>query len=98
VTVVLIREAEVELEEAFDHYDAILSELGVGLLTQFRRGVDQILRYPRGWQRLDDTYRRYRLRRFPYGIVYRIDSAKQEIAIVCFMHLSRKPGIWRGRE
>ena len=98
MTVLLIRKAEVELEEAFDHYRTILPELGDRLLIQFRRGVDQILRYPLGWQQVDDTYRRYRLRRFPYGIVYRVDSVQQQIIVVCFMHLSRKPGVWRDRE
>lgn len=38
---------------------------------------------------LDRVYWRYRLRRFPYGIVYRVDSERRSIVMVAFMHLHR---------
>jgi hypothetical protein len=40
LTVHLHARAEIELEEAFDHYTAIRPELGEDLLSQFRQGVE----------------------------------------------------------
>ena len=68
------------------------------MIEEFRRGVERILVHPNAWQPLDATYRRYRLHRFPYGIVYRIDAAANRVVIVAVMHLSQKPDDWRNRE
>jgi plasmid stabilization system protein ParE len=98
MTVILRDEAAAELEEAFEHYQGINGELAGDLVSEFRRGVDQIIEHPGGWQSLDQRYRRYRLHRFPYGIVYRADFAADIIVVVAFMHLSRRPNFWRGRD
>jgi len=39
--------------------------------------------------------RRRLIRRFPFGILYRIEP--EEIVIVAVAHLLRKPGYWRKR-
>ena len=98
MNVVIFEEAEGDLESAFDYYEERQWGLGQGLLDEFRRGVDRILQFPNGWQALDMIYRRYRLRRFPYGIVYRLDSASDQIVIVAMMHLSQEPDQWRKRD
>ena len=89
----MLAQAEVELERAFDHYQIQREGLGLELLDEFRRGVESVLQYPAAWQRLDDIYRRYRLHRFPYGIVYRV--SEDELMIVAFMHMSQEPGYWQ---
>jgi len=66
----MLAEAEQDLEQAFEYYQAIRKGLGLDLLDEFRRAVDRILAYPNAWQPLDSTYRRCGLYRFPYGIVY----------------------------
>lgn len=64
---------------------------------EFRRAIDRILLFPNGWQPLDDVFRRCRLHRFPYGVIYRVDQATGEIVVVAVHHLSRRPNSWRGR-
>jgi hypothetical protein len=49
----------------------------------------KILEFPEGWRKLDDTFRRYRMRRFPYGIEYRIDAISRQILVISITHLSR---------
>jgi plasmid stabilization system protein ParE len=98
MTVRLATAADQDLDEAFSYYEAIRPGLGVELLHEFRRGIDHILELPGGWQRMDELYRRYRLNRFPYGIVYREDKIGNEIVVVEVMHLKRKPADWRRRE
>jgi plasmid stabilization system protein ParE len=98
VTAVILEEAEADLERAFDHYQERRVGLGVDLVEEFRRALDLIIRHPNAWQPLDETYRRCRLHRFPFGIVYRIDPTANQIVIVAVMHLSERPVTWRSRD
>ena len=97
MTAVIFAEAEDDLESAFNYYQNQRSGLGNEMIDEFRRGVDQILQFPEAWQPLDAVYRRYRLHRFPYGIVYRIATDGSSMVIVAVMHLHRKPDVWRER-
>src|SRR4051812_46969217 len=96
--VLLHAEAEQDLADAFDFYESQLAGLGREFVFEFRRGVDKLNMRPRAWQPLDDEYRQFRLDRFPYGVIYRIDDAAGEILIVAVSPLPRKPGWWRGRD
>jgi plasmid stabilization system protein ParE len=98
LTASILPEAEMDLEQAFDHYESKKPGLGRDLVHEFRRGVDRILEYPNAWAKLDEVYRRYRLHRFPYGIVYRVSDAGDQFRIIAVMNLSQKPGFWRDRD
>ncbi len=54
-----------------------------------------VLASPNTWQRLSPRTRRYRLNRFPYGLVYAV--LPTETVIVAVMHLHRNPGYWVDR-
>ncbi len=97
MTAIILDEAEDDLQKAFEYYEAQRAALGGEMIHEFRTGLEKILAHPKAWQPLDKTYRRYRLHRFPYGIVYRIEEKTERIVIVAFMHLSQKPGWWRTR-
>ena len=98
MTSVILSEAEADLEQAFDYYQSQRPGLGVEFIEEFRHGVANILEHPDAYQPLDATYRRCRLHRFPYGIVYRIDPDARQVIIVAVMHLSQKPGWWQARD
>ncbi len=95
---ILLEAAERDLVDAYDYYDAVRDGLGAELAEEFRKGIDRIIQNPNGWQALDNKYRRYRLHRFPYGIVYRIEGATDRAIVVAVTHFSRRPGLWRSRE
>jgi toxin ParE2 len=57
--------------------------------------ADRIVRYPDAWQPLGEDIRRYRLSRFPYGVIYAIESG--DIVVLAIAHLHRKPDYWRDR-
>jgi plasmid stabilization system protein ParE len=90
--------AEADLEYAHDYYEGKRRGLGKDFVHEFRKSLDYIVQYPRGWQQLDEVYRRCRLHRFPYGIVYRIDDTAGHVVIVAVLHLSRDDAEWRDRE
>jgi plasmid stabilization system protein ParE len=97
MTVLVTSRAELDLDLAVDYYNAERPGLGDDLFTEFLAGIDRIAQHPNGWQRLDHEYRRFRLSRFPYGIIYRPEVTTQTLVVVAVMHLHRHPDSWRDR-
>jgi len=44
------------------------------------------------WPIVEDELRRHLVRKFPFGILYRIEPEK--IVIIAVAHLRRRPGYW----
>lgn len=87
--------AEAELDEAIAYYNAQRTGLGIESAQEVAASVKRIEDYPDVWQRLANGVRRCQLRRFEYGLVYRV---RGNIATVyAVMHLRRRPGYWRHR-
>jgi plasmid stabilization system protein ParE len=84
-----------EAEDARDWYDAARAGLGEEFLSEFERGLQQIMDFPNAWHPVGPRARRYRLKRFPHGIVYQIRP--DEILVVAVAHLHRRADYWRGR-
>jgi toxin ParE1/3/4 len=93
---IFARAAEIELREAINYYNSEKPGLGKQFSAAIDARTDEVLEHPRRWPMLTGNKRRYRLNKFPYGLVYRI--AKDRILFIAVMHLKRRPGYWRGRE
>jgi hypothetical protein len=87
--------AAAELDEAVAHYNGLAPGLGGELAMEVRQGLRRIKEFPDAWHKLGPRVRRYRLKRFPYGIVYA--SLPSQVAVIAFMNLRRKPGYWKKR-
>jgi hypothetical protein len=87
--------AELELDQAIQWYGAQAPGLGDAFLIETISAADRIAHYPDGWQSLGEGIRRCRLNRFPYGLIYTIDSG--DILVLAVAHLHRRPGYWRDR-
>ncbi|MGE4080650.1 MAG: type II toxin-antitoxin system RelE/ParE family toxin [Reyranella sp.] len=57
--------------------------------------VKRIERFPEAWHPLGEGVRRCRLSRFPYGLIYTIDSGT--ILVLAVAHLHRRLDYWRDR-
>jgi ParE toxin of type II toxin-antitoxin system, parDE len=95
VTIRFLAQAEAELAEAVDYYDGLLPGLVAEFALRVRDGLTRIEQYPEAWQLLGRPARRYRLSRFPYGLVYA--PLASEIVVLAVMHLHRKPDYWKER-
>ena len=84
--------AEIELDEAFKWYEAQQQNLGVQFLTEFDAAIRRISAYPKSYALLDNEVRRCLIKRFPYGVLYGIDT--DTIVIIAIAHLHRKPNYW----
>jgi len=93
--VVFLPDAEEEMLQAAVYYESQSSGLGIDYLSKVERAVQAIEESPMTWPIVEGELRRRLVRRFPFGILYRIDP--EEIVIVAVAHLRRKPGYWRER-
>jgi len=91
VTVRFLAEAEAELDDAVAYYEAQLAGLGSDFAAEVQAGIARIKEYPEAWQLLGRRVRRYRLNRFPYGLLYAVLDNEIVIGAV------RKPNYWHAR-
>ena len=90
--------ASVELAEAVRWYEAKRRGLGGEFLDEIATTIDRLALNPEAGSPLsaDQRTRRLLVPRFPYQIVYRVRP--DEIVVVAFAHLKRRPGYWKHRE
>ena len=88
-------DARVETIESALFYD----ERQVGLGDRFLRAVEDCQRFIQNHSGCgtpcDEGTRRYRVRKFPFALVYK--EYADHILVVAVSHFSRKPGYWADR-
>jgi len=89
-------EADIDYREALVWYEARSLQAAVGFEAAFEVGLQRIAEAPERWTRCDDRHRFYSLRRYPFSIVYRIES--ELILVVAVAHARRSGTFWKGRD
>jgi plasmid stabilization system protein ParE len=89
--------ARMELDQAFEWYEAQQKDLGFQFINEFDAAIRRILAFPEAYQLLDNDMRRCLVKRFPYGIWYGLDTEKNTVVVVSVAHLHRKPDYWIDR-
>ena len=92
---VLRPSAAADLEDAYLWYEKQQRGLGEEFLSAVSKILEAIVENPRQYPVIHRETRRALLRRFPYGIFYRI--LEDRVVIVACMHASREPHRWRSR-
>lgn len=85
-----------ELGAAFDHYQSLSPGLGFDLIDEVERVATLLCHSPNIGQPLSQRHRRFPLRRFPFGVIYRTDD--DVIAIIAIAHRRQKPNYWQIRK
>ena len=93
--IVFLPAAEQEMIEAALYYQSQASKLGESFLYEVKRAIKSIVESPNMWPVLEGTLRRRLLKRFPFGVLYKIEP--EAIIIIAIAHLKRKPGYWKDR-
>jgi toxin ParE1/3/4 len=88
-------EAEEELLGAAEFYESRSVGLGLRFLDEVERGLAALRETLQRWPALAGEVRRYLLRPFPYGLLYR--ELPERILVLAVMHLHREPGHWKSR-
>jgi plasmid stabilization system protein ParE len=85
---------EDDLADAAVFYEERSPGLGEDFLTDVRLAVDDILRGPDQWARVDaGPVRRYLLTRFPYAIYFRAEP--ERLLVLAVTHTRRHPDAWK---
>jgi len=96
-TLRVLPDAEAELVSATIWYEDKRPGLGVEFVAIVDQALQSILEHPEAcpvW-RPDRPYRKHPLKRFPYVLFFRVDSATIEIVAVA--HAKRRPDYWLDR-
>lgn len=94
-TVVFLPQAEEEMNAAAQYYESQSQALGSEFLIEVERTTEGISSNPKAAPTIRNGIRRRLLRRFPFGLLYKIEE--NQILILAAMHLRRRPGYWRDR-
>ena len=89
-------DAEAELIEAAQVYEARVPQLGAQFLAAADKALSVVLQAPDRWRIIDADVRRYAMGLFPYFIYYRI--LPDHLRILAFAHHRRHPDYWHGRQ
>ena len=81
--------------DAARYYELQAPGLGGDFLDKIDAAVRDIGAHPERWPVVRFNIRRRLVHRFPYAILYRIDS--DEVVILATMHLRRHPDYWLDR-
>jgi plasmid stabilization system protein ParE len=93
--VIVRREAEEDLNDAFLWYESQLKGLGTELIRSVDASFSSIRRNPELYAKIHHKTRRALVRRFPYGVFYILDNNK--IIMLAVMHIRRHPRRWQNR-
>lgn len=96
MTPVFHPEAEQEVAAALKVGEERGFGLGRELIQEIRRVSTLLCDLPHVGELLDSRHRRFPLRKFPFGLIYRVDG--ELLRIIAVAHRRQRPGYWRGRE
>lgn len=84
-----------EMVEAAIFYEEHQEGLGGRFLDTIEHSLTKISNHPTIWRADQRGRRKYRVKQFPYLLIYKI--SQETIYILAVAHTSRRPNYWRGR-
>jgi plasmid stabilization system protein ParE len=95
VNIVFHPEAQAEYDAAFAWYFARSPRASLRFETEVDRVLGSIGAHPEMFPNYDAEHRFAVLRRFPYSLVYRVESG--QVQVIAVAHSHRSPRYWQGR-
>jgi len=88
-------EAEADLTEAFEWYEARVSDLGLEFIRAVDSLFNSIIRNPQAFPIVYKSVRRALTRKFPYEVFFMVDP--DSVVILAVFHAKRSPQRWQER-
>jgi plasmid stabilization system protein ParE len=89
-------EADSEIYEAALYYEEKAADLGLLFLDEIEKAILRILANPMAYPSVGDEVRQAIVSRFPYSILYVIES-DEHLRVIAVAHQKRRPGSWNVR-
>lgn len=93
--IIVRREAEADIRDAFSFYESCRPSLGNEFLLCMEAGMNAACRTPSQYRVVHKEVRRVIVHRFPYGIYYMIRGNR--VIVLAVMHARRNPSAWQQR-
>src|SRR5947209_10890372 len=87
--------AYVEFVEALAWYEARSEKVAGRFIAAFNTAIARVSENPESYPLCDDQHRFFKLRRYPYTLIYRIRGV--DVQVIAVAHAHRAPGYWQGR-
>lgn len=87
--------ASEEIVETAAYYEGEVPGLGESFIAEVERVVEVLCDQPNIGQRVGEELRRIVLARFPYSLIYSVES--ELVWVVAVAHHRRRPGYWQQR-
>jgi toxin ParE1/3/4 len=88
--------AEAEYQTALGWYYERSPQAAERFERAFDQAIDFITANPTMFPLCDERHRFVMLKRYPYGLVYRVDG--ESVKVIAVAHSKRLPRLWSGRE
>jgi toxin ParE1/3/4 len=92
---ILIEPSGEELQDTVDYYNAQMDGLGHQFLDCFQDTIRYIKAAPEAWRLVGANTRRINVKRFPYMVLYVLES--DTILVTCVAHQHRSPEYYVAR-
>ncbi len=86
---ILQAEAIIDIQDAYEWYEEQKSGLGDEFLGELEIGQNKICNHPQYYYSVNEHFRRLKINRFPYLIVYEIEG--DTIIVNAVRHTKKKP-------
>jgi plasmid stabilization system protein ParE len=90
--IVFSKFAKLELEDAIAYYELEHSGLGFKFKEEVQKNIERIIKFPQASSIERGEIRKSLFHKFPYKILYSIES--DHIIIIALAHQHRKPDYW----
>jgi toxin ParE1/3/4 len=84
-----------DTQSSYDWYQLQAQGLGNDFIAELESAFEAISSLPKTWPKFGSNHHRFLLSRFPFSVIYQIQS--EHIYIVAVMHNSKRPGYWLKR-
>jgi hypothetical protein len=88
-SLVVQSEAIFDIQQAFEWYESRKTGLGFDFIEEVESVYEKITNHPFHYVAVNERFRRIKINRFPYILVYEIEDTA--IVVNSVRHMSRKP-------
>ena len=96
--VFILTDAEHDIENAFVWYEIQQVGLGVSFFNSLDSAIIYISNSPFSCGIVHKSVRRYVIKKFPYGVYYKVNETKKAIQIIGIFHFKRSVKVVRKRK
>jgi plasmid stabilization system protein ParE len=95
--IMLLDSAEIDLDDAFIWYELNKPGLGIVFILEVDKSFQHILKYPQASGKQYKNTFRFVMKKFPYSIYYKLETASSQIQVLGILHHWQDPKTMKER-